>query len=282
MNDLSTEHKRKPTVSSLFAGIGGFDIGFENAGFTTSWQVEIHDVARAVLADRFPHAKQHRDVRTCLPDLSTVDVIVGGFPCQDVSLMGKRRGFEGERTSLFFNAMHIVTQLSPRWLVLENVCGLFSSNNGLDFQKVIETLAECGYVGFWRVLDARYFGVPTKRRRVFIFAGLGEYPPMALMGDAGPVELNGGTGAEGTAWENAAPTLLAGLRSGSAIDLGFSSIIAMPNGRDKMVERWRTSENHGFCRGLAPTDVEEARGAGNAVVPAVAEWIARKLIKTFE
>lgn len=281
MNDLSNT-KSKPTIGSLFAGIGGFDIGFENAGFTTSWQVEIHDVARAVLADRFPHTRQFTDVRTCLPELSTVDVIVGGFPCQDVSLMGKRRGFDGERTSLFFNAMHIVTQLSPRWLVLENVCGLFSSNNGLDFQKVIETLAECGYVGYWRVLDARYFGVPTKRRRVFIFAGLGEYPPLELMGDAGPMELNGGTGAEGTAWENAAPTLLAGLRSGSAIDLGFSSIVAVPDGRDKMVERWRASENHGFCRGLAPTDVEEARGAGNAVVPAVAEWIARKLIKTFE
>lgn len=74
----------KPTVGSLFAGIGGFDLGFEQAGFATAWQVEIDDTNRAVLADRFPHAKQLRDVRTGLPDLWRTDVIVGGFPCQDV------------------------------------------------------------------------------------------------------------------------------------------------------------------------------------------------------
>ena len=67
---------RQPTIGSLFAGIGGFDLGFEQAGFTTKWQVEINDTCRAVLADRFPHAKQFADVRTCLPDLSPVDVIV--------------------------------------------------------------------------------------------------------------------------------------------------------------------------------------------------------------
>ncbi|MFC3875585.1 DNA cytosine methyltransferase [Neisseria musculi] len=82
----------KPTVGSLFAGIGGFDLRFEQAGFTTDWQVEIADVPRAVLADRFPHAKQFTDVRTCLPELWRTDVIIGGFPCQDVSTAGKRRG----------------------------------------------------------------------------------------------------------------------------------------------------------------------------------------------
>ena len=76
---------KQPTVGSLFAGIGGFDLGFEQAGFTTSWQVEINDVCRAVLQDRFPHAQQFTDVRTCLPELWPVDVIIGGFPCQDVS-----------------------------------------------------------------------------------------------------------------------------------------------------------------------------------------------------
>lgn len=127
--------KRKPTVGSLFAGIGGFDLGFEQAGFQTAWQVEIDEINRAVLSDRFPHAQQFADVRTVLPDLWTVDVIVGGFPCQDVSIAGKRKGLAGERTGLFYDAMHIVDTLKPRWLVLENVTGLLNSNNGEDFRN---------------------------------------------------------------------------------------------------------------------------------------------------
>ena len=117
--DAQTAHT--PTIGSLFAGIGGFDLGFEQAGFTTAWQVEIKPECRAVLADHFPHARQFADVRTALPNLWRVDVICGGFPCQDVSTMGRRAGLGGKRTGLFFDAMHIVNTLKPRWLVLENV-----------------------------------------------------------------------------------------------------------------------------------------------------------------
>ena len=179
--DAQTAHT--PTIGSLFAGIGGFDLGFEQAGFTTAWQVEIKPECRAVLADHFPHARQFADVRTALPDLWRVDVICGGFPCQDVSTMGRRAGLGGKRTGLFFDAMRIVSTLKPRWLVLENVPGLLSSNDGRDFETVIATLAECGYLGYWRMLDARYFGVPTKRRRIFMVAGLGVYPPVCLCMD---------------------------------------------------------------------------------------------------
>nr|WP_101121213.1 DNA (cytosine-5-)-methyltransferase [Neisseria meningitidis] len=179
---------KKPTVGSLFAGIGGFDLGFEQAGFQTAWQVEIDEINRAVLSDRFPHAQQFADVRTALPDLWPVDVIVGGFPCQDVSIAGKRKGLAGERTGLFYDAMHIVDTLKPRWLVLENVTGLLNSNDGEDFQEVVKSLAQCGYVGFWRVLNAAYFGVPTARRRVFLVAGLGEFPQSGLWLTPGQLE----------------------------------------------------------------------------------------------
>lgn len=145
---------QKPSVGSLFAGIGGFDLGFEWAGFHTSWQVEINPICQAVLSDRFPHATQFDDVQTCLPKLQAlpnggaVDVIIGGFPCQDVSMAGKRAGLHGQRTGLFFDAMAIVRAIKPRFVVLENVTGLINSNNGKDLQTVIETLAQCGYVGF--------------------------------------------------------------------------------------------------------------------------------------
>ncbi|MDO4434369.1 MAG: DNA (cytosine-5-)-methyltransferase [Alysiella sp.] len=279
-----TPIQSKPTVGSLFAGIGGFDIGFERAGFITKWQVEIHDICRAVLADRFPHASQHTDVRTCLPKLTPVDVIVGGFPCQDVSTMGKRAGLSGPRTGLFFDAMHIVQTLKPRWLVLENVVGLISSNHGRDLQTVIETLAQCGYVGFWRVLDARYFGIPQKRRRIFLVAGHHEYPPLEFMDDTGAMERVSGQTEPSSCWADAQGTLLAGIGDGygaATIDLSGSNIIAVANGRHQMVERQRKIDDDGFRSGLAQTDAVEARSAGNAVVPQVAQWIAEKLIKTF-
>ena len=270
-----------PTVGSLFAGIGGFDLGFEQAGFKTAWQVEINPVCRAVLADRFPHAVQHEDVQTCLPALSRVDVVVGGFPCQDVSTMGKRRGLAGSRTGLFFDAVRIVQTLQPRWLVLENVPGLLTSNDGQDFQTVLETLAECGYVGFWRMLDSRYFGVPTKRRRVFVVAGSRELPPAELLGDAGTVERVSGKTEAGSPWADAHPTLLAGFADGTSIDISGGNIVAVADSRHKMVERAREIEHHGLRRGLDEADAAEARAAGNAVCPPVARWIAEKLIKTF-
>lgn len=278
MDAQSITHR--PTVGSLFAGIGGFDIGFENAGFTTEWQVEINDICRAVLADHFPHAKQYADVRTCQAELSPVDVIVGGFPCQDVSTMGKRAGLKGARTSLFFHAINIIQLLKPRWVVLENVPGLISSNDGADLQTVLKTLAQCGYVGFWRVLDARYFGVPQARRRIFILAGLGEQPPLEFMADARAMtDVSSEIGAN-TQWAHAHNTVLAGFSS-ATINLSCSNILAVANGRDSMVKRARKSEIDGFLRGLAATDLTEIRAAGNAVVPQVAQWIAEKLIKTF-
>ncbi len=271
----------KPTVGSLFAGIGGFDLGFERAGFQTAWQVEIDPVCRAVLADRFPHAEQHQDVRTCLPALSRVDVVVGGFPCQDVSAMGKRRGLSGERTGLFFDAMRIVQAIQPRWLVLENVPGLLFSNNGRDFQTVLETLAECGYVGYWRVLDSRYFGVPTKRRRVFMVAGFRELPPVEFLGDAGTMARLSGKTETGSAWADAHPTLLAGFADGTGIDISGANIVAVANSRHQMADRARMSEDYGLRRGLDAANAREVRAAGNAVCPQVAQWIAEKLIHTF-
>ena len=164
-------------------------------------------------------------------------------------------------------------------MVLENVIGLLNSNDGRDLQTVLETLAECGYVGFWRVLNARYFGVPQNRRRVFIVAGFGEFPPLEFMGDAGPVADVLGTSSARP--QDCFATQLAGLNNGTTVDFACSSIIAIPESRHKMVERRRASENYGFRRGLGAADAKEARCAGNAVVPKIAQWIAEKLIRTF-
>lgn len=157
------------TVGSLFAGIGGFDLGFERAGFAVRWQVEQDGKAQSVLSHRFTGAKMYDDVRTVgAANLEHVDVICGGFPCQDVSVAGKREGLGGERTGLFSEVVRIARELSPRWMVLENVPGLLSSHRGRDFHTVLVALAECGFRRAYRILDSRYFGVAQRRRRVFI------------------------------------------------------------------------------------------------------------------
>ena len=277
-----------PTVGSLFAGIGGFDLGFERAGFRTRWQVEINPDARAVLARRFPDAVRHTDVRAVTGDtLGHVDCICAGFPCQDISNAGnsrkdkENRGLAGKRSGLFSEVARLLREIQPRWVVLENVEALLAVNDGEDFQTVVRTLADCGYLGFWRVLDARYFGVPQGRRRVFLVGGLGAYPPFDLLSDAGPVEelprqmrpLE--ESRESGRW---AGYTLAAKIGACQIQIGGEILVAEEDGWDQMVERERSSRVHGIPLGLDGPDLVRHHAAGNAVVPAVAEWIARKLI----
>ena len=163
------------TVGSLFSGIGGFEAGFLRAGFRTIWQCEIDPVCRRVLGRHFPDTPCYEDVRHL--DGSTLavpDVLVGGFPCQDLSVAGKRAGLAGKRSGLFREFTRLVAELAPRWLLLENVPGLLSSNGGRDMGAVLGALGELGYGWSYRVLDAQFFGVPQRRRRVFIVGCLGD------------------------------------------------------------------------------------------------------------
>jgi DNA (cytosine-5)-methyltransferase 1 len=105
-------------------------------------------------------------------DWRTADIWSGGFPCQDLSVAGKRAGFAGKRSSLAFTFLDLVEQHRPRWLVLENVPGLFSSNKGADFGRLLYEMEQLGYGVSWRTLDARYFGVAQRRRRVFLVGSL--------------------------------------------------------------------------------------------------------------
>jgi len=159
---------------SLFTGVGGFDLGFEHAGFECVWQVERDSHCLEVLAEHYPNVERYTDVRTVgRNNLEPVDVICGGFPCQDVSIAGKRAGLAGERSGLWSEFARIIDELEPKWVVIENVPGLLSSNRGRDFATVIRWLAERGYGVAWRILDSQYFGVAQRRRRVFIVGSFG-------------------------------------------------------------------------------------------------------------
>ena len=157
------------TVGSTFTGVGGADLGFEQAGFTISWQCELDAWKRSVLAAHWPDVQIFDDITTML-DPPPVDILIGGFPCQDLSVAGQRKGFTGERSVLAFEFLRLAESIRPRWLILENVPGLLSSSQGADFARLIDEVVACGYGVAWRILDARYFGVPQRRRRVFIVA----------------------------------------------------------------------------------------------------------------
>lgn len=159
-------------VVSLFTGVGGFDLGLERAGHRIVAQCEADEKARAVLRRHWPDVPIHEDVCTYEPT-EEADLVCGGFPCQDLSVAGKRAGLAGERSGLFFEAARISDLVlgDGGWVLIENVPGLLSSNGGRDFGIVLATLADIGFHDLaWRVLDSRYFGVPQRRRRVFILA----------------------------------------------------------------------------------------------------------------
>ena len=163
------------TGVSLFAGVGGFDLAMQRQGVKVVASVEIDKKCNEVLAKHFPEATQFTDVTTVKgEDLINAGfnpskgIITGGFPCQDLSVAGKRAGLAGERSGLFWEIARIVDETQTEYFVIENVPGLLSSNNGADFGVVIGTMADLGYSLGWRVLDAQHFGVPQRRRRVFI------------------------------------------------------------------------------------------------------------------
>lgn len=160
---------------SLFTGVGGFDLGFERAGMECVGMCEIDKNARKVLDYHYPQVIKFEDVRHVTKENITepVDLICGGFPCQDVSVAGRRAGLAGERSGLWFEFHRIIDEIKPQWVVIENVPGLLTSNGGADFETVLSGLVGSGYRIGWRILDSQYFGVAQRRKRVFIVASLG-------------------------------------------------------------------------------------------------------------
>lgn len=231
------------TFGSLFAGIGGLDRGFELAGMKCRWQVEINPFCQQVLAKHWPNVTRLRDVRECgKHNLERVDVIGGGFPCQDISNAGKCVGIDGERSGLWSEFARIVRELRPRFVVVENVAALLI--RGID--RVLGDLAGLGYDAEWDVLPAFAFGVSQPRRRVFIVADCHKFgsrekriqprgPKLRIGGDTEASHSRGWT-----AWaaESAVPRMAHGI----------------------------------------PDRLDRVAAIGNAIVPQVAEWVGRRIV----
>lgn len=163
-------------VASFFSGIGGIDLGLERAGMEVVFQCEILSFGQKILRKHWPNVPLYGDIKTVTPEqIPEAEVFAGGFPCQDLSLanQGKRKGLEGKRSGLFFKYAELIEAKRPRWVFIENVPGLLNSAKGGDFGVVLSTLDELGYGVAWRVLDAKYFGTPQRRRRTYVVGSLG-------------------------------------------------------------------------------------------------------------
>ena len=160
--------RRERTIGSLFAGIGGLELGLEWAGFgPTLWQVERDAYAARVLARHWPSAKRYDDVRTVgKHNLQSVDILCGGFPCQDLSFAGKGAGLNGERSGLWREFARIIGEIRPKYVVVENVSALL----GRGFGDVLGDLAALGYDAQWDCIPASALCAPHRRERLFLVA----------------------------------------------------------------------------------------------------------------
>ena len=197
----ATDEEAGVKYGSLFTGIAGIDLGLERAGMTCAWQVQNDPVCLRVLARHYLEVERHGDIGRVRTDaLAPVDLVCGGFPCQDLSVAGRRAGLGGERSGLFYEFVRLADSQPAAWILVENVPGLLSSQGGEDFALVLSELTGfCPEVpddGWrsagccagpkrtvaWRVLDSQYFGVAQRRARVFLVGG----PPAC---GSGPVEV---------------------------------------------------------------------------------------------
>lgn len=231
------------TVGSLFSGLGGLEMGMEQTGrFETVWQVENDDYCLRRLAELWPMATRLTDVRIANRDnLSTVDVIVGGFPCQDISIAGKKAGINGENSGLWQHFSRIIGELRPRYVVVENVAEL--TRRGLD--RVCGDLASFGYDAEWSVVSACAVGAPHTRERVFVVA----YPVQSRQAWRGAGWIGG--------W-------------------GVGQTEAGRTRRNRDAETdvfWKTEPSMARVANGVPFQVERINRLGNAVVPQVGRLI---------
>ncbi len=259
---------------SLFAGIGGFDLGFERAGMQCVAQVEIDPYCRAVLAKHWPDVLRFEDVRKVgKHNLPPADVIVGGFPCQPHSLAGKRRGAEDDR-DLWPEYRRIVAELRPRWVVGENVPGIRTT----ILDAVLSDLENLGYTVGAVVIPACAFGAPHIRERVFIVAyadGTGQHREgVSILPKGGRQPwCNADTGRGGQVVPDAQ-----GFRCPRWEDLPPAAIQEWLT-RLERDNPWAAEPGMGRVAHGVPHRVDRLRALGNAVVPQVAEFIGRLILE---
>jgi len=291
-----------PKMGSLFSGIGGLELGLERAfsgELHTIWQVEQNQFCQSVLERHWPHATRYDDVRTVgAHNLEPVDVLCGGFPCQDISIAGKGEGLHGERSGLWWEFHRLINELRPRVAVMENVAAI--DVRGLS--AVVGSLAQIGYDCQWTIISAAQCGAPHLRRRWFGVA----YPNSIRCGPGSDTqrehqhrvhgegdttqgiqqrsERQSGIGEDSHASTNTngqriqeQPIWSESVGTSRQFECGGSKT---PGARQNYWERFPTQSP--VCRrndGI-PNRVDRLKALGNAVVPQCAEWVGQQIINS--
>ena len=291
----------KLRVLDLFSGIGGFSLGLERTGgFETVAFCEIEPFPRRVLAKHWPEVPCYEDVTKLTGDILrrdgiAVDVITGGFPCQDLSTAGKRAGMgEGTRSGLWSEIVRLIGELRPRYVIVENVAALLSGpseQRGGWFGRVLGDLADCGYNAEWEVISAADMGAPHRRERVWVVA----YPSQVGHWDGeeardileahgrqvGPLRAKPASASEQP--ENMADTKRIGQpRQGQPIISSYCAPYRQGKASNAFHERigsiWAVEPDVGRVANGVPARSHRLAALGNAVVPQIPEMIGRAIL----
>ena len=287
--------------ASFFAGIGGFDLGFQRAGMDPVFHCEIDPYCQRILRRHWPEVPLHGDITTLdSAEIPQADLWAAGWPCQDVSnANAQREGLGGRRSGLFFVFSELARVATPRWLVLENVSGLLSADEGTAFERVIDELEAIGYLGVWFTCNLRSAGLPHNRERVFIVGSYKSDAVYEFFADGG--QLFGDNSARAprrprrktrpdfsSEFVSNAP-LLVQRRGGFGYTKaqGFSPTIRAQTGRHQgghtdrpilcgqVLNLERVREANGISRGM---DGKRGRFIGNAVAPPISEFIGKRIL----
>jgi DNA (cytosine-5)-methyltransferase 1 len=297
---LAEGHVSNMRLASFFAGIGGFDLGFQRAGIVPVFHCEIDAHCQQVLRRHWPEVPLHDDITTLrAEDIPTAEVWAGGWPCQDLSHANtNREGLRGKRSGLFYDFVELAAKVRPRWIVMENVVGLLSAEEGTALETVTNELEEIGYLGGWFTCNTLDAGLPHHRERVFIVASYRSESAYKFFSHCRERYRNSAPG--GSRGEEARPDFRAGATEHNPLLVqrrggfgytrakNFSPTIRAQTGGhqgghsdrpilcSQELDMGRVRTTDGISRRL---DGRRGRLIGNAVAPPIAEWIARQILK---
>jgi len=271
-------------ILDLFSGIGGFSLGLERAGMQTIAFCEVDPVCRQVLKKHWPNVPIFEDVKTLTAkDIhDTVDVVCGGFPCQDISLAGRGAGLAGERSGLWYEYHRLIEEIRPRYVIIENVAALRS--RGLD--AVLSSLDALGYDAEWHCIPAAAVGAPHQRDRIWIVAYKVDYS-FGIGRDAGR------NCDRENDWDQFSSASKYSLKVANSSSVGLSGQrqleqpehpTAIVNGEaiksqyGRVASIWATEPDVGRVAHGVPKRVDRLKQLGNAVVPQIPELIGRAIL----
>jgi DNA (cytosine-5)-methyltransferase 1 len=289
------------SVTSLFSGIGGIELGLRSAGHHTEFQCELSDAARAVLRHHFVGCVLRTDI-TKLRSIPTVDLVSAGFPCQDLSQAGKTEGIRGSNSSLISYVFDLIRKkrTKPEWILIENVPFMLQLERGDAMRHLTSEVQALGYNWAYRVVDARSFGLPQRRRRVLFLASLSKDPRQVLFADdvRKSQQFSARAGAHGFYWtegnnglgwtDDGVPTLKGGsslgIPSPPGIWLRETNEIVTPDIRDaERLQGFPVNWTHPAITNHKKVGIRW-KLVGNAVSVPVARWVGKRLAipKTYE